>query len=496
VVAAGPVDGAVPGGLPAPADPLVPASRATLTDSLALTDPDLADPLMEPDPPTPGDPTDPPPVADPSLRPASGLTIGADLGVIFGPPAPGEAPGEADPPGDGSASAAIAAPAPGEGVDPYGCDVAVVAPIETVTTAKRERSAVLWKWVKYLVGLVLVAVAVYAVAGRTDELSGAGGFLNDLSPWWIAPAVAVEILSYVSFAGLQRRLLGAGDVNVPVPAITGITVAANAIQNTLPAGVVLAAAYNFRQYRRYGADDVLSGWSVVGTAALSMMTLSLLAAVGLTLAASSGSALDLVTAIIGVLAIGGLLVMAWANRMFLLSRMGGVVRLSQRLIHRPKGDARQVLDEMGQRLTRVEPSRADWGSAGAYAMGNWVLDLGCLMFSFLAVGAGVPWEGLLLAYAAAQLATNLPITPGGLGVVEGSLTVALVAFGGDEVRTVAAVLLYRVISFWFMLPLGWGSFAALAINARRHPELHAGAALAPLVPEGEQALPAAGGAGS
>ena len=67
-------------------------------------------------------------------------------------------------------------------------------------------------------------------------------------------------------------------------------------------------------------------------------------------------------------------------------------------------------------------------------LGNWVADCGCLALSFLAVGARVPWRGLLLAYGAGQLATILPITPGGLGVVEGSLTVALVTFGGARLH--------------------------------------------------------------
>lgn len=397
-------------------------------------------------------------------------------------------PGDpADPPP--TAAAALAA---GEGVPGADAGGAVVAD----KAAKKERAAAIWNWVKYLLGLGLAAVAVFAVASRTDELSGAAEFLGNLSAGWIAPAVIVEILSYVSFAALQRRLLRAGHVGVPVPAITGITVAGNAIQNTLPAGVLLAAGYNFRQYRRYGADDVLSGWVVVATAAVSMITLSVLAAAGLTMAASKGSAFDLVTAIVGVLVLGGLLILVWMNRLVVLGRMGGLLRLSQRLLHRPAGDARAVLDEVAIRLNRVSPSRADWSSAAAYGMGNWILDLGCLMFSFLAVGAGVPWEGLLLAYAAAQLATNLPITPGGLGVVEGSLTVALVAFGGEAFRTVAAVLLYRLISFWFMLPLGWGSWAALAINARRHPGLKPGPVLAPLVGGAGEALPTAEGAGS
>ena len=70
--------------------------------------------------------------------------------------------------------------------------------------------------------------------------------------------------------------------------------------------------------------------------------------------------------------------------------------------------------------------------AGGWPIGSWTAR--CLALSFLALGAGMPWKGLLLAYGAAQLAANLPITPGGLGVVEGSLTIALVAFGGPSPR--------------------------------------------------------------
>jgi putative heme transporter len=84
------------------------------------------------------------------------------------------------------------------------------------------------------------------------------------------------------------------------------------------------------------------------------------------------------------------------------------------------------------------------------------------------VGAGVPWRGLLLAYGAGQLAANLPITPGGLGVVEGSLTIALVEYGGVEASTVAAVLLYRIISFWGFLPVGWAAWGGVTWANRRH----------------------------
>jgi uncharacterized protein (TIRG00374 family) len=118
-------------------------------------------------------------------------------------------------------------------------------------------------------------------------------------------------------------------------------------------------------------------------------------------------------------------------------------------------------------LTTVTLGARELAVVTAWGAANWVLDCGCLALCFVALGVGVPWKGLLLAYGAGQLAANLPITPGGLGVVEGSLTVALVAFGGAEGSTVAVVLLYRILSFWIELPTGWGTWAVVAWIDRR-----------------------------
>ena len=52
-------------------------------------------------------------------------------------------------------------------------------------------------------------------------------------------------------------------------------------------------------------------------------------------------------------------------------------------------------------------------------------------------------------------------------MVEGSLTIALVAFGGGKAPTVAAVLLYRLFSFWLPLPVGAGCWLGLAERRRR-----------------------------
>jgi uncharacterized protein (TIRG00374 family) len=323
-----------------------------------------------------------------------------------------------------------------------------------------------------VLGLAAAGAAIWAIAGKTDELRGASHYLSDLRWWWVLIAVGAEVVSYLSYASLQRQLLSVGKVRISIVPMTGISVAANAIQNSLPGGIVFYAAYLFRQYRRFGADEVLAGWTLIAVNALSFITLSALAAVGLGLALGAGSALDLVEVILGIVMVAALLVLIWAERSRLLPHLARAVRLSQRLTHRPSPNlsAEEVIDHWLDRVGSISPSKTVWAWAACLSLGNWVADCACLTISFLAVGAGVPWRGLLLAYGAGQLAAILPITPGGLGVVEGSLTIALVTFGGAKDSTVAAVLLYRLISFWLVLPVGWASWGALALagRSRRH----------------------------
>jgi uncharacterized protein (TIRG00374 family) len=325
-----------------------------------------------------------------------------------------------------------------------------------------------WRIGRFVVGLALAGVALWVIAGKADELSGASDYLVHLRWGFVVAALGAEAVSYVAFATLQRRLLLVGDVSIKKAPMVGISLAGNSIQNSLPGGLVFYVAYMFRQYRRFGADDVLAGWTLVATNALSFITLSALAAVGLGLALGAGSALDLVETILGLVIVAVLLILAWTERARILPHTVRLVRLSQRWIRRPSPSvpADQVIVGWLERLGAVDPGPADWAWATSMSMGNWVADCGCLTLSFLAVGAGVPWRGLLLAYGAGQLASILPITPGGLGVVEGSLTVALVTFGGAQNSTVAAVLLYRLMSFWLAVPVGWVSWGALALAGR------------------------------
>jgi uncharacterized membrane protein YbhN (UPF0104 family) len=121
-------------------------------------------------------------------------------------------------------------------------------------------------------------------------------------------------------------------------------------------------------------------------------------------------------------------------------------------------------------IQAVRPTPLQWAEAFGLALLNWLETCGCLAASIVALGGHVPWQGLLVAYTLAQVAASIPITPGGIGLVEGSLTALLVAYGLKTDLALATVLLFRAISFWGLVPVGWATWAALTISGRRGPD--------------------------
>lgn len=324
-----------------------------------------------------------------------------------------------------------------------------------------------WPVLRWLLGLALLAVAVDVLAGDKTELAGIGTTLGQLRWWWIAPAVAAEAASELSFVIAETRLLAAGGLRPPILPLAGVTVASQAMTNSVPGGPAVAAVYGFRWFRRLGADDTLAGWALVGTTIFAALSLALLAGVGLVLATEEGASLDLVPAVVGILvatmALG--VIFVYERPLAMVARW--LLRTSHTLVGRPRGDHEEQIVRLLANVSAVRLHRRQALVVLGWAFSNWLFDCTCFGLAFLATGSAVPWKGLLLAYGAGQLAANLPITPGGLGAVEGSLTIALAYFGGGTTADISAVLVYRLISFWLVLIVGWGAWGTLAVGVRR-----------------------------
>lgn len=323
-----------------------------------------------------------------------------------------------------------------------------------------------WAVARAVIGVALGLAALYALNGKRGELTGASSELAHLRVVWLLAAIGLELISYVAWGQLQRQLLRAGGTTMSFPYAFGISMAAGAIANSLPGGTAFAGLYSFRFYRRSGADSRLAGWTLLATLVCTSLTLCILAAVGVFLAFGQSSSLGLVGVVLSVLVLS-LFADALVLQRQWLSQLGvALCHVSKRIFGRPREDGDLFVAQLFARLGMVRMSWLGFFDTLLSALALWAFDCAALATSFLAVGGGVPWRGLLLTYGASQLAVNLPITPGGLGVVEGTMTIALVAFGGSERSIVPAVLCYRIVSFWGFLPVGWLSWAVMAVIGR------------------------------
>jgi len=329
---------------------------------------------------------------------------------------------------------------------------------------------------------VTVVVALFIVAALTlrDKLPSVtevATVLGAAVPGWLAVAVAAEFVSMGMFARQQRRLLTAFGVPMTRHRALALAYSRSAIAISLPAGPAISAAYAFRQFRTGGASRPIAATVMVLSGLLSFAALALLYATGAlaTVAVRLGEAwhehpaLTQASAVItlGLLIFVGLL--AWQSSWQLhpahprphgmpLARLGlRWPRLAAAL--RPVADAVSS--------SRTVPGR-HWGLALAAAVANWLTDLLCLYAAARAFDLPLDMVTLGAVYLTVQIVRQIPLTPGGIGVIEISLLAGLVSAGAGEAAAAATVLVYRLLSCWLIIPVGVLAWVAL----RRPPSGH------------------------
>jgi pimeloyl-ACP methyl ester carboxylesterase/uncharacterized membrane protein YbhN (UPF0104 family) len=331
---------------------------------------------------------------------------------------------------------------------------------------------------KHLAGVAAAGAGLAAVtaAGLTERTAMAASLtvLAHLHWPWIPAALLLEAASMAAFALMLRRLLAAGGASVGVRPMLATSLAANAVSVSVPlAGPALATAFTFRRFTRQGADAPLAGWSLLAGGVISAAAAALVVVAG---GLASGNILaTAVTVPGGVLVVAALVAAVAAVRRprlrgALERPAGWLLRQGSVMLHRPVAEPGRIIGAWAQRLGALRLSPAGWLTSTGLALVNWLADAAVLAVSIRATGGTVPWHDLLLVYGSGIAAQSLNITPGGLGVTEGSLSLALVATGLTASQALAAVLLYRLASFWLVALAGWLIlFRLQRLRARRDP---------------------------
>ncbi|MFZ0046051.1 MAG: lysylphosphatidylglycerol synthase transmembrane domain-containing protein, partial [Streptosporangiaceae bacterium] len=119
----------------------------------------------------------------------------------------------------------------------------------------------------------------------------------------------------------------------------------------------------------------------------------------------------------------------------------------------------RVAPALGQVIPRLldiaqNPVKLTEGIGGALLLTlSYIL---CLYVSVLAVGGSAPFAEVAVVYLTGSAIGSVVPTPGGLGAVEAALTAGLTAVAHVATpNALSAVLLFRLLSFWLPIPVGW-----------------------------------------
>ncbi len=253
-----------------------------------------------------------------------------------------------------------------------------------------------------------------------------------------------------------------------------VTQASTAVISVVPGGAPMgmAVSYGMLRSRRVAMQE--AGFAVALTGLWNQLTIFLFPVVALMLVAAEGhlsGALEWVSVAGVVLALALTAVVALSLSRPERTRRFGDCSAGSSRASRAASDARAGFDGesvLAVRAETLELLRRRWLALSVSTLANQLTGYLMLDLSLRAVGITLAELSLAESFAAwsiGRLLGSLPITPGGIGVVELGLIGTLVGFAGHDTQVVAGVLLYR---FLVVVPtLVLGALAGLTWKLRR-----------------------------
>jgi uncharacterized membrane protein YbhN (UPF0104 family) len=289
-----------------------------------------------------------------------------------------------------------------------------------------------------LATMVVTVVAAYLLAGELarESLSSVLGSAD----WrWTIAAVA---LSAATYAGAALSLTGFVTQRLSFGLTVLVQLAGSFVTLVTPAAVG-GAALNIRylQRRKISAANAAASVGVSQVVAFVLHISLLVIFIALTGTNESKSPIEV--PVVAYFVLAGLLVVVAAV---------AALPAGRRLIRaRVAPTINQVLPQLLQMAQH--PRKLAQGVGGALLLS--AAYIGCLDVSIHALGGSVPIASVAVVYLTGSAIGSLVPTPGGLGAVEAALSAGLTATGLSGAVAVSAVLLYRLLTFWLPVPIGW-----------------------------------------
>lgn len=315
------------------------------------------------------------------------------------------------------------------------------------------------KWVVF--GLVIYFFVIPLIPGFRKAVTE----LSQVEPLLLLIGLALQMAALFSYSLLTRAALGNGEHGVSIWRLFRIQLSTKSVGNILPGGSAASSALGYRLLRLSGVEGPDAGFALATAGLGSAIVLNVILWVGLIVSIPGRG----VNAAYGAAAIVGVIVMVVAAALIvgIIDGQGRAERALRWLAGRFRFNedrAADVLKHLGSRLQGLASERRLLIRVLAWSSINWLLDAASLWVFLSAFGETVPPDALIVAFGLANIMAVVPITPGGLGIVESIFIPTLVGFGATRSGATLGVLSYRIAQYWLPILLGAISYLSLRVG--------------------------------
>jgi putative heme transporter len=322
---------------------------------------------------------------------------------------------------------------------------------------------------------VLFFVFEYVLLPELASARRSVSVLAHVNVAYLLLAVGLEVLALVAYAELTRTVLSP---EAPKRSrILRINMASLAVSHVVPGGTAPGTAIGYRLLTESGVPGSTAGFGLATQGVGSAVVLNAI----FWLALIVSIPLHGFNPLYGIAAAAGVVLLGiFAGTVFLLTRgrtraLRWIEALARRMPFVNADTVAQLLQKLADRVHVLLADRTLLRDAVLWAAGNWLLDAASLWVFLFAFGKALLPIDLLVAYGLANILAVIPITPSGLGVIEGVLIPTLVGFHVPKTTAILGVISYRLINFWLPIPVGGVTYFSLRWRHRNgRPQLNAG----------------------
>jgi uncharacterized protein (TIRG00374 family) len=300
------------------------------------------------------------------------------------------------------------------------------------------------------------------LAGTRDALE----LLGSLNPIMLALGLLLEVASLWCVAHLIRTLLPVE--NRPASwTVQRIVLSARAASRVVPGGAAASGALSYRLLRRVGVPTQEAGFSV-GTQSLesaAVLIVLLFIALFVSIPFSGLSAAYLGVTIVGLVVLSAIGALVFAVTRGEERAVGIARRIATTLRFLNPDSVEGLLRVLASEITELASDRRELVRHAFWSSAYWLLDAASLWVFVAAYGHYTRVDGLIIAFCLANIAATIPITPGGLGVMELTLVASLAGFGVPYATALLAVASWRLVNFWLPMPAGAAAYLSLNIGS-------------------------------